>query len=73
MIDHEHPLVKLAANIDWTHFDELFGATYSPIKGRPGVSTRPMVGLHYLKYTFDMSDEEKLEGWRMFITSSSAA
>jgi len=63
MIDHDHPLVKLAANIDWSHFDELFGATYSPGKGRPGVSTRLMVGLHYLKYTFDMSDVETLDLW----------
>ncbi len=41
MIDHEHPLEPLAANIDWTHFDELFGATYSPGKGRPGCEHTP--------------------------------
>ena len=31
--------------------------TYVEFKGRPGCPTRLMVGLHYLKYTFTLSDE----------------
>lgn len=43
--------------IGWTAFDEAFGALYVENKGRPGKSTRLMVGLHYLKHAFDESDE----------------
>lgn len=51
MIDMRHGLVKLAKAVDWDRLDEVFGATYCPDNGRPGVSTRLMVALHYLKYT----------------------
>jgi IS5 family transposase len=43
--------------------DELFGKTYCPDNGRPGVSTRLMVALHYLKYTHNLSDEDVVAGW----------
>lgn len=43
--------------------DELFGDTYCPDIGRPGVSTRLMVSLHYLKYTHNLSDEDVICGW----------
>ncbi len=52
-----HPLYKLANQIDWSLFEDAFGATYHDKKGRPGKPIRIMVALHYLKYTFDMSDE----------------
>ena len=44
-------------------FDEHFGTYYSEGKGRPAISTRLMVSLHYLKYTHDLSDEAVLRGW----------
>jgi IS5 family transposase len=44
-------------------FDEKFGNLYHPSQGRPGNPTRLMVGLHYLKYTYDLSDEEVVERW----------
>lgn len=56
ILNSEHPLFVLADQIDWTVFDKKFGALYSE-KGRPGKSTRLMVGLHYLKHAFDESDE----------------
>jgi IS5 family transposase len=31
--------------------------------GHPAIDTRLMVSLHYLKHTFDLSDEAVLEGW----------
>jgi IS5 family transposase len=31
--------------------------------GRPAISTRLMVALHYLKYTFNLSHEEVVSGW----------
>ena len=58
IIDPNHPLVKLSKVIDWDRMDELFEDTYCPDNGRPGVSTRLMISLHYLKYTHSMSDED---------------
>ena len=63
VIDMEHALVKLANGVEWDRFEEVFGETYCPDNGRPGVSTRLMVALHYLKYTYNLSDEDVLEGW----------
>ena len=62
MISPNHPMVWLADEIDWARFDEAFGMTYSD-KGRPGISTRLMVALHYLKYTYDLSDDDVIWGW----------
>jgi len=56
MLDHGHPLYVLACQIDWAVFEREFGSLYSE-HGRPGVATRLMVGLHYLKHTFNESDE----------------
>ncbi len=61
ILNREHPLFVLADQIDWSVFDKKFGALYSE-KGRPGKSTRLMVGLHYLKHAFDESDESVVVG-----------
>lgn len=58
-----HGLVKLAQTVNWDRLDEVFGQTYCPDNGRPAVSTRLMVSLHYLKYTFNLSDEDVVAGW----------
>jgi IS5 family transposase len=63
LVDLDHALVKVARVVDWGRLEELFGQTYCPDVGRPGVSTRLMVALHYLKYTFNLSDEDVVEGW----------
>jgi IS5 family transposase len=63
IIDLSHGLVKFAKVVEWDRLDELFGATYCLDNGRPGVSTRLMVALHYLKYTFNLSDEDVVEAW----------
>jgi IS5 family transposase len=57
LLAHEHPLYQLAEAIDWTRFEADLGALYTEDVGRPGLPTRLMVGLHYLKYLFDESDE----------------
>ena len=64
IIDNNHPLCKLSQVVDWDQLDEVFGTTYSADNGRPGVSTRLMVSLHYLKYTHNLSDEKVLSIWR---------
>lgn len=56
-------MVKLARAVDWDRLDSLFGDTYCPDKGRPGVSTRLMVSLHYLKYTHNLRDDDVVAGW----------
>lgn len=63
IIDPNHGLVKLAKVVEWDRLDELFGSTYCPDNGRPGVSTRLMVALHYLKYTHNLSDEDVVATW----------
>ena len=63
IIDLGHGLVKLAGAVDWDRLEELFGSTYCPDNGRPGVSTRLMVALHYLKYTHNLSDEDVVACW----------
>jgi IS5 family transposase len=57
LVDPRHPLVRLAKLIDWRRFDAAFGALYSEGVGRPGLSTRLMVGLHFLKHMDGLSDE----------------
>jgi IS5 family transposase len=63
IINSNHGLVKLAKVVEWDRLDELFGATYCPDNGRPGVSTRLMIALHYLKYTYNLSDEDVVTTW----------
>ena len=63
LIDQRHALVKLAESIDWNGAAERFGALYAAGVGRPGVAIRLMVGLHYLKHAFNLSDELVVERW----------
>jgi transposase, IS5 family len=63
MINPGHPLVKLSKVVEWKRFEEVFGESYCPDNGRPAISTRLMVALHYLKYSCDLSDEEVVSGW----------
>ena len=62
LVDPRHPMAKLSCQINWVVFDEKFGVSYSD-EGRPAVETRLMVSLHYLKYTYDLSDEEVVARW----------
>ncbi len=63
IINAKHPLCILAAKIRWSEFDKAFGPLYCEGKGRPGNPTRLMVGLHYLKHTYSLSDEEVVLQW----------
>ncbi len=57
MVNPKHPMVKVAAGMDWESFETALEKTWHEELGRPGVSTRLMVSLHYLKYVNDLSDE----------------
>jgi transposase, IS5 family len=61
MLDQKHPLFRLANTIDWEYFKQEFGCYYIENKGRPGKPIRLLVGLHYLKNTYDESDESCVE------------
>jgi len=57
IIDANHPLVKLADSIDWERIEEELKEAYPSNTGHPNKPIRLMVGLHYLRYMFDLSDE----------------
>jgi IS5 family transposase len=63
IINIDHPLVKLSKSIDWDAFDNELGKLYAPSRGAPGLPTRLMVGIHYLKHTFNESDESVVARW----------
>jgi len=63
ILDNTHELYRLASSIDWSEFDDAFGKLYSPNMGCPAKPIRLMVGLHYLKYAFDLSDEDVVRRW----------
>jgi len=55
--------VQLAQKIDWDRFEAAFAGGYSPDRGAPAKATQPMVGLQYLKHTFNESDESVVDRW----------
>jgi IS5 family transposase len=63
ILNHEHPLMRLADRIDWPRFDVAFADSYSEDLGAPAKAIRLMVGLQYLKYTFNESDESVVARW----------
>ena len=63
ILNPKHPLIRLGEVIDWAQIDEAVEPLYTSNFGRPGCSTRVMVGLHFLKYAFDESDESVVERW----------
>ena len=62
-LDLKHPLVRLVGLIDWDALASAFGPLYHERAGRPGKPTRLMVGLTYLKHTYNLSDEAVCERW----------
>jgi IS5 family transposase len=62
ILNKKHPLYVLANKIDWSHFDKSFGELFVQKQGRPGLPTRLVVGLHYLKHAYNESDESVVAG-----------
>ena len=54
IVHESHPLVILGKIIDWNSFSKSFGEKFHTSKGRPGLPTRLMVGLHYIKHTYSL-------------------
>jgi IS5 family transposase len=61
LLNSVHPLFVLAGRIDWQRFEAKFGIHFADAAGRPALPTRLMVGLEYLKYTFNESDESVVD------------
>ena len=63
LINHKHPLVKLAELIDWSVFETRWTKFFSSRTGRPATSPRLIAGLLYLQHTFACSDEDLIWTW----------
>jgi IS5 family transposase len=63
MLNPQHSLYMLAEAINWQLFDEKFGPLYADSVGRPALSIRLMVALHYIKHLYDLSDDLALAGF----------
>jgi transposase, IS5 family len=63
LLDKQHPLYQLAAAINWQIFEENLGKFYADDLGRPGLPIRLLVGLHYLKHLYNLSDEVVVLSW----------
>jgi IS5 family transposase len=63
ILDDRHELVRLAKLIDWDRFDAVFGALFVELRGRPGLPTRLMAGLHLLQHAKGLSDEGVCAAW----------
>lgn len=57
IINKAHPLVRLSETINWKVLEEKLSEKYSNKMGAPGKEIRLMVGLQYLKYMYNESDE----------------
>ena len=73
ILDHKHPLFVLAGKIDWKYFENELGEYYAEGRGRPALPIRLMVGIHYLKSAYNVSDEGVVEAflenpyWQYFL------
>jgi len=63
IINLSHPLCRLADEINWDRLEGEIDQVYGNGCGQPALPTRLLAGLHYLKYTFDQSDEDVIDRW----------
>lgn len=63
LLNHSHNLYRLANIINWNYLEQTVGKTYAEGPDRPEFSVRLIVGLHYLKYLENKSDEEIVKGF----------
>jgi IS5 family transposase len=63
MIDMRHELVRLAALIDWSWFEEHWAGFFPSPEGRPALHPRLVAGLMYLQHAYGLSDEAVLARW----------
>jgi IS5 family transposase len=61
ILDKTHALYQLANRLNWEYLIRELGPYYSDGPGRPEIPIRIVVGLHYLKYLENESDESVVE------------
>ena len=61
ILDKKHALYQLANRLNWDYLINELGPYYSEGPGRPEIPIRVIVGLHYLKYLENESDESVVE------------
>ncbi|MBV2163769.1 MAG: IS5 family transposase [Comamonas sp.] len=62
-LNMRHPLVKLAALIDWSEIERTFAVPFTSGRGRPALPPHLIAGLLYLQHTFNASDEAVVNTW----------
>jgi len=63
IINLRHPLVRLAAEIDWDFLAGRFGSVCRVGPGQPPLPTRLVAGLLILKHMHNLSDEALCDRW----------
>ena len=61
ILNYKHPLFGLANQINWNFVEKEFSDYYSEDNGRPALPIRLVVGVHYLKSAYNVSDEGVVE------------
>ena len=63
LLDQRHPLVKLAGRVNWSVFEQEWGALFASPTGRPATAPRLIAGLLYLQHAYNLSDEAVVARW----------
>ena len=63
IINLRHPLVRLAAEINWDFLAKRFGSVCRVGPGQPPLPTRLVAGLFILKHMHNLSDEALCDRW----------
>jgi IS5 family transposase len=63
IINLRHPLMRLAAEIDWGFLAGRFGSVCRAGPGQPPLPTRLVAGLFILKHMHNLSDEMLCDRW----------
>ncbi len=63
ILNLSHPLIGLSERIDWSRLQSELDSLYTAGAGQPPLPSRLLVGLHYLKYAFNESDESVVARW----------
>ena len=63
IINLRHPLVRLAAEIDWDFLARRFSSACRLGPGQPPLPTRLIAGLFILKHMHNLSDEALCDRW----------
>ena len=63
ILNLRHELCLLSKLVNWAALDQTFGDFFPSEVGYPATPTRLVVGLFYLKATFNLSDEALVDRW----------